>query len=414
MFAGLFSSTKNKSKTILLVDVGSGSVGAGLCVLNSKGKPTLLYSKREEFPVGLTRSGEELQNNVLKSAEAVIEDVRKVAALWSEGTTIVPQRIEHVAFFLAAPWSTISLKSVHFSRTKPFKMNASVLERMLTEENKISTDVSSTMPLEIEKTAVSLRLNEYRAESLSDSLVTTVDVTLATTNSYASLHDSLLNLAHSFPHSTAVTFHSFGLPASHALQTLKPDISDALLLDIGAEVTEVLQIKHGALMGRATAPVGSNVYLRTLKTHADISHAEANSALKLAKAEGTRLSGELGEPLTDAGKLLLKGLSLALVPLAENGLPIQMYILSDARVTSWIQSAVESTGLPEVYKGVIPKVIPLGEKEFAVGVDVKAGATDIFLMAELLFADSRFDSGLSISLLSTHDPLLPRRRGTIE
>lgn len=413
MFAGLFSGTKNKTKTILLVDVGSGSVAAGLGRLNSKGKPILLYSKREELPLGLTRSGEELQNNVLKSAAAVIEDVRRVAALWSEGTAIQPQKIEHVAFFLAAPWSAVSLKSVHFSRTKPFKMNASVLERMLVEENKVSSDVSSTMPLEIEKTAVSLRLNEYRAESLSDSFVTSVDVTLATTNSFSSLHDALVKLAQSFPHSTT-TFHSFGLPASHALQVLKPDISDALLLDIGAEVTEVLQMKHGALVGRATAPVGSNLYLRTLKTHADMGAAEADSALKLAKEEGTRLSQELTGPLVDAGKAWLTGLSEALVPLSENGLPIQMYILSDARVLSWIQSTIETVGMPEVYKGVIPKVIPLSEDVFGVGVDVKPGASDIFLMAELLFADSRFDTGASISLLSTHDPLLPRRHGIIE
>lgn len=414
MFAGLFSGTKNKTKTILLVDVGSGSVGAGLARLNSKGKPILLYSKREELPVGFTRSGWKLQSNVLKSAKTVIEDVRKVAALWSEGNAIQPQKIEHVAFFLAAPWSTITLKSVHFSRTKPFKMNASVLERMLTGESKISTDASSAMPLEIEKTAVSLRLNEYRAERLNDSMVTAVDVTLATTNSYASLHDSLLELTHSFSHNVDVTFHSFGLPASHALQTLKPDISDALLLDIGAEVTEILQIKRGALVGRATAPVGSNVYLRTLKAHANINQAEADSALKLAETEGTRLSDELSKPLMGAGRVWLKGLSSALVPLAENGLPIQMYILSDARVSSWIQSTIESTGMPEVYKGVLPKVVPLGEREFSVGVDVKAGATDIFLMAELLFADSRFDAGAPISLLSTHDPLLLKRHVTIE
>lgn len=414
MFAGLFSSTKNKTKTILLVDVGSGSVGAGLGRLNSKGKPILLYSKREALPVSFTRSGKELQSGVLKAAKVAIEDVRKVSALWSEGTAIVPQKIEHIAFFLAAPWSTIALKSVHFSRSKPFKMSTSVLERMLTEENKISAEIASAMPLEIEKTAVSLWLNEYRAESLSDSLVTSVDVTLATTNSFLGIHDELQALARSFPGSPAITFHSFGLPASHALLTLKPDIRDALLLDVGSEVTEILQIKNGSLVSRATAPVGSSLYVRTLRTHANMSGAEADSALKLAQNDGTRLSQELAVPLTDVGKIWLKGLSQALIPLADNGLPIEIYVLADARVQSWIQSSIELNGMPDVYRNVVPKVTRLDEKEFRAGVDVKAEAGDAFLMAELLFSDSRLDAGSSISLLSTREPLLLRRHDTIE
>lgn len=412
MFAGLFSSTKNTTKTILLVDIGSGSVGAGLAKLDSNGKPTLLYTKREDLPISLTRSGEELQNSVLTAVGVVIEDVRKVSALWSEGTTSLPQKIEHIAFFLAAPWSITTLRSIHFSRTKPFKMTLSVLERMLAEESKSAAGPESGMNLEIERTAVSLRLNEYKAESLSNSMVTTVDVTLATTNSFASLRDALFDFARLFEGS-AISFHSFGLPASYALQVLRPDISDALLLDVGAEVTEILHLKQGALVGRATAPVGSNLFMRTLKTHADMSTAQSNTALTLAKAEGTRFAEELTGPLADAGRVWLRGVSTALLPLAENGLPIEIYVLSDARVLSWVYSSLESVGMPEIYRGALPKIMTLSGKEFENVLNLKPGTADIFLMAELLFADSRFDAGHSLSLLSTRDPLLARHHATI-
>lgn len=413
MLSGLFSRTKNKTKTILLVDLGSGSVGAALARLNAEGKPSLLYSTRAEIPIRLTRSGSELTEDILKAAETVIEDVRKEATLWVEGTAVTPQKIEQVAFFLAAPWSTTSFKSVAFSRNKPFVMNESLLERMLSEESKTmkaSLEISTEV---IERTAVSLKLNGYPAENIVPAAVTSAEVTLATTLAYSELCDALLKRIEALPTSPNCTFHSFAIPALHTIRCLHPEVSDALILDVRAEVTEAVLIRNGAPTARITAPSGTHVFQRTLRSHAHMKKAEADSALTLASKDGTRLSAELAASLEDATKLWLKSLSGALQSLSESAYPATIYLYSDERSAPWLLKGLTGIGLPAIYPAKPPQVQVLGPKELIRGVANVPANPDTFLLAELIYADSRFDEGHALSLLSTRDTFLSKPRATL-
>jgi len=86
-------------------------------------------------------------------------------------------------------------------------------------------------------------------------------------------------------------FYTNAGAAVGALNTLLPYEGKYLLTIVTHEMTELLLVNNGAVVGHATVPHGINLPLRTLKTHGNLSDAEARSALKL---------GHLGEPLSFA------------------------------------------------------------------------------------------------------------------
>lgn len=410
MFSGFFGREK-ATKTILLVDVGSGSVGAALARLNSRGKPTLLTSSRAPFPLRLTRSGAKLTEDAVAATQTAIEDIRTKAASYSEGGVSMPQRIEHVAFFLAAPWSATQIREIRFSRSKEFKMSASVLERMLTEDERANKQ--DTQGRLIERTALSLRLNGYPVDSVGNLPVLTVDVSLATSHATEPLVDALADIAHHLPGDPAVTFHSFALPAVHALLSAYPQMQDTLIIDAGAEITEIIRVQHGIPEARATAPAGSHLLLRTLAAHAHMGKREAESALALAKSEGTRLSHELKAPLEDAAAQWVKKVGSALKPLAASGLPPFVFLFGDERATRWLSDALASASLPSAHTPIVPQVQPVVADTFLPFVESVEQNPDPFFLCELLYADTRFDEGKSLALMSTQENAYLPSRATI-
>ncbi len=413
MFGKLFSRIRKSTKTILLVDVESGSVSAALGKLNSKGVPTLLYTTRQELPLRLTRSGEEMATETLKAITAVTDDVRKKAALWTENERVVPQKIEHVACFLASPWSTTTIRSVRFARAKPFVMTTELLRRMISDESRAAEVQMHEEMQVLERAALSLSLNGYRTDTISSTSVTSAEVALVSTLASKHLHTELERALGEYPGDPVKTFHSFVLPASYALTQIGR-AENALLLMVGAEVTEALLIKNGSPAGTMTFPVGSHVLLRTLKSHAGMGRQESETALKLASLEGTRLSAEVRASLVDAAKNWSNSLQEALAPLANSGIPYTAYLFANPIATPWFTDSLTQP-LSRIGHTAPMDVTAFTQELFASAFKITAGsAFDAALTTELIFADTRFDEGATLSLLSTREPLLKSSRGRIQ
>lgn len=78
-----------------------------------------------------------------------------------------------------------------------------------------------------------------------------------------------------------VVTHAHASAAVAGLRALYPHERDALVLSINGEVSELMLLEDGRVVGHATAPVGVHTIVRTLKSHAGMNDAEARSALKL-------------------------------------------------------------------------------------------------------------------------------------
>lgn len=75
--------------------------------------------------------------------------------------------------------------------------------------------------------------------------------------------------------------HAHASAAVHGLRAAYPHEERALLLSVNGEVSELLLLEDARVVGHATAPIGTNTIVRTLKSHAGMSLEEARSAMKL-------------------------------------------------------------------------------------------------------------------------------------
>lgn len=402
------------TKTIAILDVGSGSVAGAIGRLNKDGLPQLLFSVREEFPMRMHRSAKELASDAAKTAKSVMDKVRKAAALNTENDKVEPIPIEHVSVFLAAPWSSTHIRTLRFARSKPFSMSADVLRRMLAEEARAAESRVKVQTRIIERIATGLTLNGYEAHEMSSAPVTSAEVTLATTLAPEAFLDLLSDAIGEPPRGAEMTFHSFALPAAHALSLWRPENRDALIIDAGAELTELVVLRGGTPAATATIPAGHHVILRTLRSRAGMGKHEAVTTMKLAQLDGTRLSETMKEAIAEATAQWCRELAKALGTLELGGAtPGVAYLFADAHALPWFSAALARA--PLYSAGATAPIAPLSvaAKSLTTLAEVKGVPPDPFLLAELIFADARLDDGKTLSFSPTRDLVLGRPHATI-
>ena len=107
----LFWGKKSPDKTVLLLDVESGSVGSALVRLSATEQPKLFGEMRVAVPLGASRSGESLAKAVEAAAREAVRNASEVAArIRAHDKKVAPQGVvERVALFLSAPWGMPNL-----------------------------------------------------------------------------------------------------------------------------------------------------------------------------------------------------------------------------------------------------------------------------------------------------------------
>jgi hypothetical protein len=165
-----------------------------------------------------------------------------------------------------------------------------------------------------------------------------------------------------------------------AKQTVLPYDTDALLVHISGEVSELVLLKSGAVAGYATLPHGLNNTLRTLQSHAGLSEHEARSALLAGGVydEARRAAGtHFAENFRDAARQLLR----------SGGETRRVFVVARQHGDWFARALSEMPALEELFpqggsiRAIVPKhVLP----------HFKAHATnpDLMLMLEVLFVDT--------------------------
>ena len=107
----LFWGKKSPDKTVLLLDVESGSVGSALVRLSATEQPKLFGEIRVAVPLGASRSGESLAKAVEAAAREAVRNASEVAArIRTHNKKVAPQGVvERAVLFLSAPWGTPNL-----------------------------------------------------------------------------------------------------------------------------------------------------------------------------------------------------------------------------------------------------------------------------------------------------------------
>ncbi len=173
----------------------------------------------------------------------------------------------------------------------------------------------------------------------------------------------------------ATTQHAHASAAAHGLRALFPHEEYALLLSVNGEVSELLLLQDAHVVGHATAPVGINTIVRTLKSHAGLSEHEARSHMRLnpqseaSAAAATHYAGEFKQ----AARELFAGEGQGTV-----------FILAPEPVVEWFARSLAHRSLADLYPrgGVVRAIRPAHALPY-----VSAhGVMDTHLLLDALYA----------------------------
>lgn len=248
----LFGRKKEEGKTVLVLDIESGSVGAALARLNQDGTLRLMSEMRTHSPIRHTRSAEILAKDALGMLGNSVKKVSEFASTLRHGAEDPSLgRVSGISVFMSPPWGKPNLQT----GTPDFVPH---MKDMIRKE-----------------------LSPY------------FDIT--------------------------PNFYTGAGAASAAMRALLPYEDKYLLCIVTHEMTELLLIYNGAVAGHATIPHGINLPLRTMKSHGNLSDAEARSALHL---------GHLEEPLLHATESYAKEFKGAARELLDMYAPERAWVIS--------------------------------------------------------------------------------------
>lgn len=107
----LFGRAKPKGKTVLILDIESGSVGAALARVGDDGALSLLGEYRRHLPVRSVRGAGLLAADIEKlAAEAIMRMSELAARLRTEGSEPSAGEVSQAAIFMAPPWGKPNLE----------------------------------------------------------------------------------------------------------------------------------------------------------------------------------------------------------------------------------------------------------------------------------------------------------------
>ncbi|MBX4215596.1 hypothetical protein KW797_01460 [Candidatus Parcubacteria bacterium] len=330
-----------KKDIVLIIDVGSASVGAALVLLKGSDAPLVLRSVRTPVQFQAHLRFDRLLKLTLKALE---ESVGAVL----DRSFGKPSK----AFcFLAAPWYGSEVRTVKFGDGESeFTFDEKLMDHMVSEE--LSRFAGKEMERYerlqghiylIENKVIDVRLNGYRTDNPMGVRAKEAELSLllclAPDQAVTEFIETIRRIIHGVP----IVFHSFLLPFFAVLRDLYHGTEDALLIDIGGEVTEVSLMRGGLLLGTVSFPLGKNFVLRRTAAILKKEPEEIRSLLKLL-FEGKIDAAErkaLEPGIVPVRKEWLAAFNEALDELNTLLVPDTVLLFADGDIVKWFIDAVE-------------------------------------------------------------------------
>lgn len=316
--AALFAGTKTAEKTVMLVDIENGSAGAALARLSPHQAPKIFGEVRKRIPLLKTHDSSLLAKEIEKTAKEVLQHAHEVAArVRTHDRLSSLGQTTHALVFLHAPWAHVQFE----------------------ESGKASVAAA-----------------EHMLESLrSMHLATAYDIPLS--------------------------FHAFSTATAPLLPSVYQISEDTLICIVSSEIVELILVSEGLVMGYATIPFGTRTLIRTLKTHADMSEAEAYSVLKLTQGGDT-------EALAAAKEHLVREFVDTAPALLKDSYANHVMVVAHEPFGKWFGRALTHEAVGELFNNG-GSIRTVASSHISSHIATHAVVPDISLMLAALFADAR-------------------------
>lgn len=277
-----------KEKTLLLIDISSGSVAGALVKYVSGTVPTVLSAERVTIPRSGRFNAEEIAKNIPASLAEVLKVLPRTKNMLPDAASIM----------FSAPWTVSRTKHIDVALEKTFIITEKFIQTIIDSEEKqfehelldtpdahgnITANITANITGVIEKSYFDTRLNGYGASDpigkRTKNFSLSVYVACAQVESIQSAAAQVLSHTH-LP-AKRIETHTMPFVAYHSLRTVVSVSSDYLFMDVTEERTELSLIQGDVLVKTVSFPSGTEFVIRELVKVQDVSPEIAASSLSL-------------------------------------------------------------------------------------------------------------------------------------
>jgi hypothetical protein len=396
---------KNKKETVLILDIGSGSVAGSIVEFIIGEAPKIIYVKRVPVKLIKSLSGHRFKKEMLKSLGIVLKDLNKNGLTYLEKSP--RDNIKKVYCSLASPWFVSETKTVNIKKDKPFLITEKFISDFLAKEEKdfensnLSKHGSgrSSHSEVIERKLIDIKLNGYKTEEPLGKKVSQFDVSILFSMSQEDILNSIEETVSRYFYIEDFNFNSFTLVSFSAIRDMYKSVKSFLFLDITAEVTDVSLVKNGNILETMSFPLGKNSVIREISKKLKTTPEEAHSSFRLL------FSGSLGKTKID---ILTKALDKlkenwskefqeTLIHLSDNIslVPNTVFFTSDDDISSWYGDIIKSEEFIQFSMTENPFTVSfINRLSLGAYVSFRSKAEkDTFIALESVFFNRLFESG---------------------
>ena len=295
----------HKKETVLILDIGNGSVGGALVELSEKNPPKIVYSNRQPIAVQTERDSKVLLDSMLRLLSVVIDTVYQNGVRHGDFSKHGHARIHEIYCVFSSPWYMSQTKTIKIEKAKPFVVTKHFVDDVAMNEEKIfraaieKGDYSHIFggPVNvIEHHIVETRINGYGVDNPYGKTGQTFELSLFTSVAAEEILNAVQKEIHKHFNFRTCRFFSFSLISFSSIRDMFPTDQDFMFLDITGEVTDVSITRKNVLLETISFPLGRASLVRRLAKSLSVSPEVALSYIRL-QAEGG-LSADQGDRLT--------------------------------------------------------------------------------------------------------------------
>lgn len=381
----LFKSKKKKNATVVIFDIGSGSIGGAIVELpNIKGElPTIIKSAHTDIAFSESGDFDTLLNNMLRAID-------KTAKILNKGNTSV---IKEVFCVLASPWYLSETRIVKMERELPFVFTKRHADELLQKEIFNLSEVYKKKygeldtPRIIENIIMGVSLDGNQTDEPIDKKCKSVNLNILISLSSKFFTDKIeAGILNNFHHTT-ISFSSFISASYIALRDKYVNQDSHVLVDVGGETTDVSIVCDGVLRYSISFPLGKKTLYRYISKNKNIELRDSEELFNLYTTDN------LSYPIKNKVEPIFKSLeyiwSSNFTKCFENLpkdiiIPEIVFLTADNNIKKWLISLIQNDEYNLSKLGHNFNVLALEGSHFLNMCNVKNSACDPFLMIEAI------------------------------
>ena len=338
----LFTRTENQSELVLVLDIGSSSVGGALFVSDPSGIPKVVMSVREPITLEAEASFERFLALAMKTLDQV--NHRIFSARMG-----APHRIVCV---LSSPWYVSQNRIITLSQETPFNFTTKLADSLIKKEISLFeeeylkkyTEAGTSARL-IEFKNIKTTLNGYEALSPLNQKAKELEMTIFISVSGEQVLKNIEDTINKTFHTKNIKFCSFSMVSFSVVRDMFHENEGFLLIDLGGEVTDVSMVKKNVLRESVSFPMGTNFIIRGVSAGLECSPEEAKSLVSLYKdghAVGTTRK-RLDPVMNDLKTKWLENFQKSLANLSNDiSIPAKIFIAIDKEFADFFLEIIKT------------------------------------------------------------------------